>query len=132
MWHGIEALLRYKENGSTIALIGKDNQQSIDLYVVELTDKDKRRTRYNISQKQFRIRSLEYEEPAAEGGQPVKYVKKFYDYQYIQGTLVPKRTVSIENGKQKQEANVKSITYGIKMDDTIFKNPEAQAASATP
>ena len=132
MWHGIDALLRYKENGSTIALNGKDKQQNIDLYVIELTDKEKRRTRYYISQKFWRVLSLEYEESVTEGGQPQKYMKKFYDYQYVQGTLVPKRTVSILNGKQKQETSVKTITYGIKMDDTLFQNPDSQTSAAKP
>jgi hypothetical protein len=132
MWHGIDALLRYKENGSTITLAGKDKQQNIDLYIIELVDKEKRKTRYYISQKFFRVLWLEYEEPTAEGGAPVKFVRKFYDYQYIQSTLVPKRTVLFEDGKQRQETNVLSITYGIKMDDTLFKNPDAQAATATP
>jgi hypothetical protein len=131
MWHGIDALLRYKENGATISLFGKDKQQNIDLYVIDLVDKDKRRTRYYISQKFFRILWLEYEEPGADG-KAVKYMRKFYDYQYIQSTLLPKRTLFFEDGKQKQEMRVLSVTYGIKMDDTLFKNPEAQASSARP
>lgn len=132
MWHGIDALLRYKETGSTITLVGKDKQQNIDLYVIDLTDKEKRRTRYYISQKFFRVLWLEYEEPVVEGGQPVKFMRKFYDYQYIQSTLVPKRIVLFEDGKQKQETHVLSVTYGIKMDDTIFQNPEAQTTAAQP
>ena len=132
MWHGIDALLRYKENGSTITLVGKDKQQNIDLYVVDLTDKDKRRTRYYISQKIFRIHWLEYEEPEVEGGAPVKFQRKFYDYQYIQGTLVPKRTVLLVDGKQRQETQLMSVTYGIKMDDTLFQNPDAQTSAAKP
>lgn len=132
MWHGIDALLRYKENGSTITLVGKDKQQNIDLYVIDLTDKDKRQTRYYISQKYFRVLKLEYEEPSADAGKPVKYMRKFYDYQYIQNTLVPKRTIFYEDGKQKQETNVLSVTYGIKIDDTLFQNPEAQTTSANP
>jgi hypothetical protein len=132
MWHGIDALLRYKENGSTITLFGKDKQQNIDLYVIDLVDKEKRRTRYYISQKFFRVLWLEYEAPAANGGKAVKYARKFYDYQYIQGTLVPKRTLFFEDGKQRQEIRLQSVTYGIKMDDTLFKNPEAQTSSARP
>lgn len=132
MWHGLDALLRYKENGSTITLVGKDKQQNIDLYVVELTDKEKRRTRYYISQKFFRVLWLEYEASPVEGSAPVKYMRKFYDYQYIQNTLVPKRTVLFEDGKQKQETRVLNITYGIKLDDAIFQNPEAQASTARP
>jgi hypothetical protein len=132
MWHGIDALLRYKENGSAITLFGKDKQQNIDLYVIDLVDKEKRRTRYYISQKFFRVLWLEYEEAGANGNKPVKYARKFFDYQYIQGTLVPKRTLYFEDGKQKQEIRVQSVTYGIKMDDTLFKNPEAQTSAATP
>jgi hypothetical protein len=133
MWHGLDALLRYKENGSTLTLVGRDKQQNIDLYVIEIADKQNRKTRYYISQKFFRVLWLEYEGPASDGsGKTSKYMRKFYDYQYIQGTLVPKRTVFYENGKQKQELRVSSVTYGIKMDDTLFKNPEAQASTATP
>lgn len=132
IWHGIDALLRYKENGSTIALVGSDKQQNVELYVIELTDKEKRKTRFYISKKFFRVHMLEYEMAAADGGKPVKYIRKFYDNQYIQGTLVPKRTVLFEDGKQKQETQVLSVTYGIKMDDTIFKNPaEAQATTSS-
>ncbi len=35
-WHSIDALLRYKENGSTIALVGKEKQKGLDLYVLDL------------------------------------------------------------------------------------------------
>lgn len=132
LWHGIDALLRYKENGATISLVGTDKQQNIDLYVIDLTDKDKRRTRFYISQKFWRVLWLEYEESETDGGKPIKYVRRFYDYQYIQGTLVPKRTVFFVDGKQKQETRVMSVTYGIKMDDTLFKNPETQTSSAQP
>lgn len=132
MWHGIDALLRYKENGATITLFGKDKQQNVGVYIIDLVDKEKRRTRYYISQKFFRVLWLEYEEPGASGGTPVKYARKFFDYQYIQGTLVPKRTLYFEDGKQKQEIRVQSVTYGIKMDDTLFKNPEAQTSSTRP
>ncbi|HYJ45748.1 MAG TPA: hypothetical protein VEV81_03970 [Pyrinomonadaceae bacterium] len=132
MWHGLDALLRYKEDGSTVALVGKDKHQNIDLYVVELTDKEKRKTRYYISQKLFRVLWLEYEEPETEGGTPVKFQRKFYDYQYIQNTLVPKRSVLFEDGKQRQETLLLSVTYGIKMDDTLFQNPEAPTSAAKP
>ena len=59
-------------------------------------------------------------------------MRKFYDYQDIQSTLVPKRTLFFEGGKQKQVIRVLSVTYGIKMDDRLFKNPEAQTSSARP
>ncbi len=127
-WHGLDALLRYKENGSTLKLIGKDSQQGIEFYLLEVTDKENRGTRYYISTKTLRVMRLDYEEVAAEGNAtPVKYMRKFYDYRAAQNTLVPYRSVLYEDGKQTQESRILSITYGIKIDDSYFQGPDAQA-----
>ncbi len=126
-WHGLDALLRYKENGSTLNLVGKDTQQGIEFYVLEVTDKEKRRTRYHISKKTLRVMRLDYEESATAGGVPVKYMRKFYDYRIVQGTFVPYRSVLFVDGKQTQESRVLSVTYGIKLDDTLFQGTDAQA-----
>lgn len=131
-WHGIDALLRYKEDGSTITLVGKDKQMGIDMHVLDLTDKENHRTRYYISAKSLRILWLEYEQAPAGGGKPVKYMRKFYDYRAAQSTLVPYRTVLYEDGKQTQETHVLTVTYGVKMEDSLFRNPEAQATTAKP
>jgi hypothetical protein len=130
-WHGLDALLRYKENGSTLNLIGKDKQKGIDFYTLEVTDKEKRKTRYAISAKLYKVLWLDYEEPVTEGGTPVKYRRYFYDYKYAQNTLVPYRTVLFEDGRQTQETHVMNITYGLKLEDSLFQNPETQAATTT-
>jgi hypothetical protein len=122
--HSIDSLLRYKECGSTITLVGKDQQKGLDLYIIELLDKEKRKTRYYISARSLRILWLEYEDPAT-GGAPIKFTKRFLDYRPVQQTLVPYRTVLLEDGRQSQETRVLTITYGVKVDDAIFSNPEA-------
>jgi hypothetical protein len=122
--HSIDSLLRYKECGATLAVVGKDQQKGLDLFVVDLTDKDKRKTRYYISSRTLRVLWLEYEE-GPPGGTPVKYTKKFLDYRPVQQTLVPYRTLLYENGREAQEVRVSTITYGIKVSDSIFKAPEA-------
>ena len=128
--HGIDALLRYKENGSTVTFVAKDKQKGIDLWVVDLTDKEKRKTRYFVSANPdvrltARVLWLEYEEPGPAGSEPVKFRRTFHEYRYAQSTLVPFRTVLYANGRQVEETRVLTVTYGIKMDDTFFKNPEA-------
>ncbi|HEU5237007.1 MAG TPA: hypothetical protein VFU37_07685 [Pyrinomonadaceae bacterium] len=130
--HSIDALLRYKENESKVTSVGKDKQQGIDLYVIDLVDKANRKTRYFISAKTFRILSLEYEETPPGGATAVKYTKRFYDYRVAQGTQVPYRTVTMEDGKLTSETHILTITYGVKMDDALFKNPEAATASGNP
>jgi hypothetical protein len=131
-YHGIDALLRYKENGSTVAFVAKDKQKNIDLWVVELTDKEKRKTRYYVSANPdvrltARVLWLEYERPDPAGGAPVKYKQTFHDYRVAQGTLVPFRSVLYANGKQIEETRISTVTYGVKMDDSYFKSPEAAA-----
>jgi len=124
--HSIDSLLRYKECGSTLTLVGKEQQKGLDLYVVDLADKDKRKTRYYISSRSLRVLWLEYEDaPTAGSGAPVKYTRKFLDYRAVQQTLVPYHMVLIEDGKQTQETYIMTITYGAKLDESIFKNPEA-------
>jgi hypothetical protein len=119
--HSLEALLRYKENESKLTSGGKDKQQGIDLYVIDLTDTANRKTRYFISTKSFRVLWLEYEETPAEGTTPLKYTKRFYDYRIAQATLVPYRTVLLEDGKQKMETRIMTVTYGVKMEDSVFQ-----------
>jgi len=47
------------------------------------------------------------------------------DYRIVQQTLVPYRILLSVDGRQSQETQVLTITYGVKVSDSIFKNPEA-------
>lgn len=121
----IDSLLRYKENGSTISVVGKEQQKGLDLYVLDLVDKDQQSTRYYISARTFQVLWLEYQEIPAGGSAPVKYMRKFLDYRLVQSTRVPYRTLVLEEGRQTQEIRILTITFGVKIDDGLFKNPEA-------
>lgn len=122
--HSIETLLRYKEIGATLKLVGRDKQKGLQLFVLDLIDKDKRSTRYYISSQSLRVLWLEYEEQNP-GSSPLKYLKRFHDYRYTQSTLVPFRTLLLEDGRQTQETRILTVTFGVKVDDALFKNPEA-------
>lgn len=123
--HSIDTLLRYKENGSTLTLVGKEKQKGLDLYVLDLVDKEKQSTRFYISSKSLHVLWLEYEEPSPAGGAPVKFVRKFFDYRYAQSTLVPYRTVLVENGRDSVETRIMTVTFGVKIDDSVFQSPAA-------
>ncbi len=123
--HSLDTLLRYKENGSTLNMVGKDNEKGLNFYIIDVTDREKQSTRYYISTKSLRVLWLEYEERGPGGTAPLKYSRKFLDYRIVQGTLVPYRTLLIEDGKQVQETLIQTVTYGLKLDDTLFKTPEA-------
>jgi len=120
----IDALLRYKENESKLTSAGKDKQQGVDLHVIDLIDKANRKTRYFISARTFRVLWLEYEETPPEQSTPVKYSRRFYDYRIVQSTLVPYRMVQIEDGKQTLETRILTVTYGVKMEESLFQHPD--------
>jgi len=114
IYHGLEALLRYKENGSKIELAGREKILGVDYHILDLTDTQGRKTRYYISAKSFRVMMIDYE----DGG--VKYRRKFYDYNYAQGTLVPFRSTLTAGDKLVEESRVLTITFGQKVDDSLF------------
>jgi len=115
IWHGLEGLLRYKENESKLELSGREKIMGVELFMLDVTDKQSRRTRFYISSKSFRVMMLEYE---AAG---TKYRRKFYDYNYAQGTLVPYRTVLWANDKQIEETEIGTITFGQKIGEDLFQ-----------
>lgn len=124
MRHGIDALLRYKENNSQVVYVGKEKIKNIDMHILDLTDTEKNRTRYYISatpdiRKTGRILWLEYESPV--DGTPTKFKRTFHNYNYAQGTLVPFRSVLYAGDKQVAETQILTVTYGIKMEDSVFQ-----------
>lgn len=113
-FRSIEGLLRYREDEAAIAVAEREKIMGVEYYVVELTDKAERKTRFYVSVKSFRVMMLTYEDAG------VKYRRKFYDYNYAQGTLVPYRTVLWANDKIVEETEVGTVSYGQKVDDGLF------------
>jgi hypothetical protein len=122
--HSLDKLLRYKENGSKLTLVGRDKQKGLDLFIIDVLGEDKQNTRYFISARTLHVVWLEYED-SASGGAPVKFRRTFHDHRYAQGTLVPFKTVLLQDGSQTQETKILTVTYGIKLDESLFKSPEA-------
>ncbi len=112
--YSVETLLRYKENESKLDLVGKEKIAGVDLHVLDITDKQNRKTRVFLSAKSFRVMMLEYED---EG---IKYRRKFYDYNIAQGTLVPYRSVLFAGNKIVEETDIGTVTFGQKIDDGMY------------
>ncbi len=115
VWHGLEALLRYKENESKLELAGRDKISGVDYYKLDVTDKQNRKTRFYISSKSFRVMMLEYT------ADDTRFRRRFYDYNYAQGTLFPFRTILWANDKQIEETETLTITFGQKVAEDMFQ-----------
>ncbi|MCS6873359.1 MAG: hypothetical protein N2Z23_06575 [Pyrinomonadaceae bacterium] len=114
IWHSLEALFRYKEDGSKVSVAGREKYLGVELIQLDLIDRRNRKTRYFISAKTFRVMWLDYE----SGG--VKYRRKFHDYRLSQGMLVPYRTVLWAGDRKIEEVNVLTVTFGQKVDESLF------------
>lgn len=112
--YGIDGLLRYKENESKIEMGGREKHLGVEFYLVDVTDKQGRKTRFYVSVKSFRVMMLEYDDAG------VKYKRKFYNYNYAQGTLVPYRSVLYAGDKIVEETEVGTVTFGQKVDEGLF------------
>jgi hypothetical protein len=122
------ALLRYKEDGSKIELVGPETVVGVDTNVIDLTNPNGEKTRYWISTKTYRILHVEYELKLAESQAATKYrISYFYTpFRVVQNTLVPIRRVMMQDGKFVQEINLNNITYSAKLDPEVFQHLQEQ------
>jgi primosomal protein N'' len=116
MYHGLDALLRYKENASKLELTGKDKKYGVEYNILTVTDKDNRKTKFYVSAKLFRVAWLEYEDGAN------KYTLRFFDFRFAQNTLVPYRLELFGNNKKLEETTISTITFGQKVDESLFQD----------
>ena len=116
IFHGLEALLRYKENGSTLDLAGHEKVMGVDYYFLDVTDKAGRKTRFYVSAKTYRVMMIDYVEDG------VKYSSQVLRLQLRPGNA---RSVSNDlttNDKIVEDTQVMTVTFGQKVDDELFKN----------
>jgi hypothetical protein len=126
--HEYMALLRYKEDGSKLELVGPETVVGVDTNVIDLTNPNGEKTRFWISTKTYRVLHLEYELKPAEAQTVTKYRISYYysPIRVVQNTLVPVRRVMMQDGKFVQEITLNNITYSAKLDPEIFQHLQEQ------
>lgn len=117
------ALLRYREDGSKLELIGPETVAGIETQVLELTNPRGEKTRYWISTRTYRILHLEYELKLEADKPPTKFRTSFFyaPLKVVQNTLVPSRRVTYQDGKFVQEMTLTNAIYSAKLDPEIFQ-----------
>jgi len=120
--HDYMSLLRYKEDGSKIELIGPETVVGIDTQVMDLTLPNGEKTRYWISSKSYHILHLEYDLKLPDGSTGRIRVSYYPPYRIVQNTLAPTRIVMEQGGKFVQEITLHSFSYSAKLDTQIFQH----------
>lgn len=120
--HDYTTLLRYREDGSKVELVGPETVVGIETKVIDLTTSTGEKSRFWISAKSYRILHLEYELKLSPDQPSAKYRISYYPpMKVVQNTLVPARRVMKQDGKFVQEINLTDITYSAKLDTEIFQ-----------
>lgn len=122
--HEYSALLRYKEDGSKIELVGPETVVGIPTNVVDLTSPTGEKTRFWVSARSYRITRAEYEMKLPNQEKPTKYLIKYFytPFRVVQNTLVPSRREMSQDGKLVQEIVLGPVTYSAKLDPEVFQH----------
>lgn len=126
--HEYTALLRYKEDGSKIELVGPETIVGVDTNVIDLTTPTGEKTRYWVSSKTYRVVQCEYEVKLDETQPTTKYLLKYFytPLKVVQNTLVPVRRVMSQDGKFVQEITLTNVVYSAKLDPEVFQHLQEQ------
>ncbi|NBO64747.1 MAG: hypothetical protein EBU88_07875 [Acidobacteria bacterium] len=120
--HYYEALLRYKENESTIEYTGSNKIGTLDLDKIRLTSKQGVVTTYEISRRTGRILYVNYDEQADQASPVVRYRLYFKDFRVIQNTVIPYEIQVFQNGKLIEERKIVEAVFNVQMEEKIFKS----------
>ncbi|MBO0726423.1 MAG: hypothetical protein J2P52_12540 [Blastocatellia bacterium] len=127
--HSYEALLRYKENGSTLEYAGMNKLGTLEMDLIDMISPSGARTRYEISRRTGRIIYANYEDSKST---PVKYRLYFKDFKPVQNTLVPHEVQVFQDGKLIEERKLVESIFNIQLEEKAFKaenaNKPAEAA----
>lgn len=119
--HDHFALLRYKEDGTTVTRVPGERIMGIDTIGLELTHRDGSKTKYFISSQTYHILHLEYEVQVSPEDKPLRFRESFYDFRPVQNILVPMRKELYENGKFKQRIEFRDVRFRLaKLDEDLF------------
>jgi hypothetical protein len=126
--HEYTALLRYKEDGSKIELVGPDTVVGVETNMIDLTTPTGDKTRFWVSSKTYRVIQCEYEVKLDETQPPTKYLLKYFytPIKVVQNTLVPVRRVMSQDGKFVQEITLTNVVYSAKLDPEVFQHLQEQ------
>ena len=120
-------LYKWKEKGSKLELVGKEDMEGSEVYNLKLIDSDGDITNYYIDADNFVI--LKTKSKITVRGQEVTSETYFSNYQENDGFVVAHSIETKNNGQTGQSMEITEIKYNEPVDDSLFSKP---APKSTP
>ncbi len=123
-------LYNWKEKGSKVELLGKEDMEGSDVYKIKLTDKNGDETIYYIDAENFVI--LKTENTITMRGEPVKTESSISDYKPVEeGIIMAYSHTDSYNGQVVNTLTIDTVILNPEVDLSIFEKPEVPAADST-
>jgi len=120
-------LYNWKEKGSTVELLGKDEMEGSDVYKIKLVDKNGDETIYYIDAENFVI--LKTENTISMRGEQVKTESSLSDYKPVEeGIIMAYSHSDSYNGQVMNTLSIDTVLLNSEVDLSIFEKPEVPAS----
>lgn len=117
-------LVNWKENGSKLELVGKEDINGTSVYNLKLTFKDEAVVNYYLDASKFIV--LAIKDKSMIQGQMYEIESRFSDFREVDGIINPFKFENYVNGALNISATIDRIEYNLPCDDIIFKKPDVE------
>lgn len=117
-------LMDYKDNGSTVELVGTEDLEGTEVYKLKITLKSGR-TVYEWLDKEYFI-ELKTTTTTTRGGQEFEVDLFYSDYKEVEGTMIPHSIEQKVGGNTYFQMKIDTVAYNVEIDGSIFKMPEKE------
>jgi len=119
-------LVNYKEKGSTVELLGKDDLEGTEIYKIRLTDKDSAISTYYIDAKSYLV--LKQDDKRKVKEKEINMETTLGDYKAEDGYIMPHsiETKSDAGMMGSQKVTIDKVEFNVPVDDSIFTMPESK------
>jgi hypothetical protein len=115
----------WKEKGSQIELVGKENMDSIPVYNLKMTSKEGDVSNFYLDATRFTI--LKMKAKVMAQGQLTEVETKFSDFKDVDGIQTAHKMETMSNGQAGAQITFDKFEYDIPVDNAIFKKPGTDA-----
>jgi outer membrane lipoprotein-sorting protein len=114
-------LWNYKEKGHQLELVGTEELEGTNVYVLKLTTKDGDIQQYYIDSESNLASKMTYN--VVINDQETEIAMYMSNYQEVEGIVVPFATEQRFNGQSGMTINVEAVKYNEDIDDALFEKP---------
>jgi outer membrane lipoprotein-sorting protein len=123
-------LLKYKESGATVELLGKDKLGEQDVLVLRYFPKSGSPAKWYVDASNYLVTRVQMNTEAPELGGEIEQTSEMSDYRSVEGVKVPFLT-RVTNKFQVITITLENVEHNRPIDDAMFAKP-APKPSATP